>query len=194
MEYNKKCGFVIGNGESRRGFDLNQLRPLGPIYGCNALYRDFSPTVLFSRDTPMVKEISQQYSGLVAKYEKPHMRYGGVGIEIPHSLVLAGSVALWCMCQEHRFGSMESIYLLGFDPYPSLETGQKNNIYKDTSNYGSHQELASPRANQCIKDLELIASHYNHRYEISLVNDMPVKIQGVSTITYEMFTKVVPLQ
>ena len=35
--------FCIGNGESRKGFDLEKLRPYGKIYGCNALYRDFTP-------------------------------------------------------------------------------------------------------------------------------------------------------
>ena len=28
--------FLIGNGESRVGFDLERLRPLGTIVGCNA--------------------------------------------------------------------------------------------------------------------------------------------------------------
>ena len=32
--------FCIGNGESRKDFDLEQLRPFGKIYGCNGLYRD----------------------------------------------------------------------------------------------------------------------------------------------------------
>ena len=29
--------FIIGNGASREGLDLEQLRPYGEIYGCNAL-------------------------------------------------------------------------------------------------------------------------------------------------------------
>ena len=35
--------FCIGNGESRRGVNLDLLRPYGKIYGCNALYRDYKP-------------------------------------------------------------------------------------------------------------------------------------------------------
>ena len=42
--------FCIGNGESRKGLDLESLRPLGKIYGCNALYRDFAPDVLTAVD------------------------------------------------------------------------------------------------------------------------------------------------
>lgn len=49
--------FLIGNGESRKGFDLNILRPLGKIYGCNAIYRDFTPDVLVSVDHGIMHEI-----------------------------------------------------------------------------------------------------------------------------------------
>ena len=49
--------FCIGNGESRKGFDLEQLRPHGKIYGCNALYRDFTPDVLVAVDHGICHEI-----------------------------------------------------------------------------------------------------------------------------------------
>ena len=49
--------FVIGNGESRKEFDLNVLKEHGKIYGCNALYRDFSPDVLVSNDIEMIVEL-----------------------------------------------------------------------------------------------------------------------------------------
>ena len=42
--------FIIGNGESRKGFDLANLRQHGTIYGCNAIYRDFMPDVLTAVD------------------------------------------------------------------------------------------------------------------------------------------------
>ena len=40
--------FCIGNGNSRKDFNLESLRGKGKIYGCNALYRDFKPDVLIS--------------------------------------------------------------------------------------------------------------------------------------------------
>ena len=51
--------FCIGNGESRSPVDLIKLRPHGKIYGCNGLYRDFTPDVLTSVDGPMMHEIYQ---------------------------------------------------------------------------------------------------------------------------------------
>ena len=49
--------FCIGNGESRKGFDLEKLRPHGKIYGCNALYRDFTPDHLSAVDMGIMHEI-----------------------------------------------------------------------------------------------------------------------------------------
>ena len=50
--------FCIGNGESRKDFDLEQLRPHGKIYGCNAIYRDgFRPDVLVAVDHGIMHEI-----------------------------------------------------------------------------------------------------------------------------------------
>ena len=49
--------FCIGNGESRRGVNLDSLRPYGKIYGCNALYRDYKPDVLVAVDQGIIHEI-----------------------------------------------------------------------------------------------------------------------------------------
>ena len=51
--------FCIGNGESRSPIDLIRLKPHGKIYGCNGLYRDFTPDVLTSVDGGMMHEIYQ---------------------------------------------------------------------------------------------------------------------------------------
>ena len=51
--------FCIGNGESRKDFDLETLRPHGKIYGCNAIYRDFTPDVLIAVDHAIMHEIYQ---------------------------------------------------------------------------------------------------------------------------------------
>ena len=47
---NNKQVFIIGNGESRIGFDLEQLRDYGKIYGCNLLYEEFTPDALVAID------------------------------------------------------------------------------------------------------------------------------------------------
>jgi hypothetical protein len=49
--------FCIGNGTSRKNFNLDKLRPHGKIYGCNALYRTFTPDVLTAVDHGIMHEI-----------------------------------------------------------------------------------------------------------------------------------------
>ena len=53
-----KDAFIIGNGESRIGFDLYSLPQ--DTYGCNALYRDYEPDYLIVVDQMMYKEILQE--------------------------------------------------------------------------------------------------------------------------------------
>ena len=47
--------YIIGNGPSRKGLDLDTLD--GTTFGCNALYRDYSPDYLVSGDSNIIKEI-----------------------------------------------------------------------------------------------------------------------------------------
>ena len=47
---NNKQVFIIGNGESRIGFDLERLRSYGKIYGCNLLWKEFTPDALVAID------------------------------------------------------------------------------------------------------------------------------------------------
>ena len=51
---NNKQVFIIGNGESRIGFDLEQLRDYGKIYGCNLLYEEFTPDALVAIDERII--------------------------------------------------------------------------------------------------------------------------------------------
>jgi hypothetical protein len=50
--------FVLGNGNSRATIPLDSLKQHGVIYGCNALYRDFSPDWLVAVDEGVIDEIN----------------------------------------------------------------------------------------------------------------------------------------
>ena len=56
--------YCIGNGPSRKGFDLNKLKATGQTYGCNALYRDFLPDFIFSVDTKISVKMCEDEVGL----------------------------------------------------------------------------------------------------------------------------------
>ena len=58
---------IIGNGESRKGYELNLLTNhrgglLGSgavqIYGCNALYRDYAPVFLVATGKDIIDEVA----------------------------------------------------------------------------------------------------------------------------------------
>ena len=55
----KGNAYIIGNGPSRKHFDLSTLNATGQTYGCNALYRDFTPNFIFSVDANISREISK---------------------------------------------------------------------------------------------------------------------------------------
>ena len=57
---------VVGNGVSRKNIDLWQLKKDYIVYGCNAIYREFQPDILFCVDDRMCNEL------LVSGYSKAH--------------------------------------------------------------------------------------------------------------------------
>lgn len=56
-KYLTESVFLLGNGSSRKDFDLERLRPYGTILGCNAIFRDFIPDILLAIDAKMLREI-----------------------------------------------------------------------------------------------------------------------------------------
>lgn len=131
----KGNAYCIGNGPSRKNFDLNTLKGTGQVYGCNALYRDFMPDFLFSVDRFMSVKIAED-----KVYEKcvcyaPNievMRSKGKLNLIPwNPHWISGSVA----CHTAAVHGHKNIYLIGFD-FREFGKDQLNNIYQDTDFYG----------------------------------------------------------
>ena len=80
--------FCIGNGESRKYFNLDLLKPHGKIYGCNALYREYTPDVLVSVDHGIMHEIYQ--SGYCYKNDTWFRDWTTVPDHMYESMVYAG--------------------------------------------------------------------------------------------------------
>ncbi len=131
--------YCIGNGPSRKGFDLTRLTATGQTYGCNALYRDFVPDFIFSIDSPITltmvndkvyeKCIHYSTSLEVNRYPKGGPSHLHLIPNNPHWI--CGNQAIWTAgVHGHK-----NIYLLGFD-FREYGKGQLNNIYQGTENYG----------------------------------------------------------
>jgi hypothetical protein len=124
--------FVLGNGQSRQDLDLNQLIQIAPVYGCNALYREFVPSVLVSTDAPISRSIQESgYSEKNVHYtRKPLLALGARRIPQQYYGFSSGPVATGIAALDrHR-----KIYLLGFDMGPTKH-GHFNNIYADSEFY-----------------------------------------------------------
>ena len=50
---------IIGNGLSWKTVNLKLIQEIMPVYGCNALYRKFTPDKLFAIDDGIIGEIIQ---------------------------------------------------------------------------------------------------------------------------------------
>jgi len=127
--------YIIGNGPSRKGFDLNLLKPTGQVYGCNALYRDFMPDFLFMVDSKISKVIvdDRVYERCVCYAPSLEVnRYAGKLNLIPNNPHwVSGQAAMWTACVHGH----KNVYLIGFD-FREYGKGQLNNIYQDTACYG----------------------------------------------------------
>jgi hypothetical protein len=135
---------VIGNGPGRLPFNLNNLKtPQGLLgattvqtYGCNALYRDFTPDFLVATgNSGIIPEIADSeyvknnivYTNAIHLLEHPNKFY-----LIPHDPYAdAGTTAAYIAA----FDGHTKIYLIGFDGY-DLE-GHNSNVYADTNGYDS---------------------------------------------------------
>lgn len=133
---------VIGNGESRRMFDLGHIaRHTGGLlakdklqsYGCNALYRDFRPDFLVLTGDDITREVAEsRYPDDYICYANADtvLKYPGRLYLIPQNLYYdAGSLAVYLAC----FDGHKKIFLVGFDNYADEEP--VNNVYKDTPGY-----------------------------------------------------------
>jgi len=126
------AAFVLGNGISRLSVDLSVLQQRGKIYGCNALYREFTPDVLISTDKGIAHAI--QHTG----YAREHVMYtrkplpGLAARAVPQSYFgfSSGPIAVGLAAMEKHL----AVYLIGFDMGPTT-TNRFNNVYADTEFY-----------------------------------------------------------
>ena len=124
--------FVMGNGRSRLAVDPGSLQQFGDVYGCNAIYREFTPRVLVATDRPIAEAI--QHSG----YSSRNIFYtrrpiDGLGARrIPQDWFgfSSGPAAVAIAAQQ----GAARVYLLGFDLGP-LPGELFNNVYADTEFY-----------------------------------------------------------
>lgn len=132
----------LGNGETRRSFDLKWIdrHRAGLLaankfqsYGCNALYRDFTPDFLVATGKEITEEIANSgycTDNIVYTTAPSLLKYPGKFYLIPQNISYdAGALAAYLAC----FDGHKKVFLLGYDQYD--EQSFVNNVYKNTNGY-----------------------------------------------------------
>ena len=127
--------FLIGNGASRKEFDLERLRPIGTIIGCNALYRDFTPDVLVAIDSKMLNELTRAKYGTkegeTSFVITPHNRSVNVPNSTKYKTGRFNTSGAFAMRLIKDAMKPKRCYMLGMDAFPG-------NVYDGTKNYAAH--------------------------------------------------------
>jgi hypothetical protein len=187
--------FVLGNGRSRMTVSLQPLSSLGTVYGCNALYREFTPDALIAVDVKMVNEIiSSGYNRDHEVWTNPNkgiISKDRLNIFNPHKGWSSGPTALWLACSRGH----KDIYILGFD-YQGLG-GKLNNVYADTFNYKKSSDVATFYGNWLNQTERVVQEFRSTRFHrvIEKGNIIPDKLgamPNVSHLTVEEFQKKFP--
>ena len=187
--------FVIANGTSRLGFNLRQLIGLGPIYGCNALYREYAPNYdlpnyLIAIDDGMIEEIRNSdfpknrfiVPPLSERWEpkecNPNQPRSNAGMN--------------AMIEAIRHGAT-TVIGLGFD-FMLNDVGQSvSNVYDETINYGPNTRARHEDNFGRARYLNWLVSNnptvdfllcYEYEADIAL-RRMPSSNSNISTITYK---------
>ena len=138
--------FCIGNGESRKDYDLTTLKQHGNIYGANAVHRDYSDILdyLVCCDQRMVDEALNlnAYKGIIYTRKKWISRYANPRVQgLPdfpwkekdkwtqHFHWGSGLHAVHLACVKLA----KVVIMIGHDFYSADKL--HNNIYKNTPNY-----------------------------------------------------------
>ena len=172
------AAIVLGNGISRQQIDLNLLKPLGRVYACNAIYREFVPDVLISTDLPISDRIQQEgYSQQNTHYtRKPMPGHGSIRIPQQYFGYSSGPVAVG----QAAIDGAESVYLVGFDMGPT-RVGRFNNIYADTEFY--KKSSANPTfTGNWVRQIKQIAKDFPKTKFCRVVGDTTAELPDLLAI------------
>ncbi len=147
----ENTAYIIGNGASRQPFDLMILRGKGTVFGCNALYRDFSltspkyvlPDFLVAIDDAITVEIesSDFPSNRVIippeneKWEPVELHWGRSATKDWNPARPRSNAGMNAILEAIKKGYSD-IYIFGFDSLVVDNKVALSNLYDGTDCYG----------------------------------------------------------
>lgn len=169
--------FVLGNGVSRRDIDVNLLLGHGSVYGCNAIYREYIPTVLVATDPGITKEIKSTGYHLRNRFytRRGHATDGALLVPDEYHGFSSGPIAVALAARDGH----DRIYLLGFDLGPDSQ-GQFNNIYAGSDHYKPQGALPTYTGNWVRQILTVAQDHPRTNF---------IRIHGPTTAVISEFSQ-----
>ena len=147
----ENTAYIIGNGASRQPFDLMILRGKGTVFGCNALYRDFSftspkyvlPDFLIAIDDAITVEIesSDFPSNRVIippeneKWEPVELHWGRSATKDWNPARPRSNAGMNAILEAIKKG-YGNLYIFGFDSLVVDNKVALSNLYDGTDCYG----------------------------------------------------------
>ena len=170
--------FVLGNGQSRLAVNLYDVQKRGPVYGCNALYRDFRPDVLVSTDRPISERIQQEgYANQNRMYtRKPIPGLGALRVPQEYYGYSSGPIAVG----QAALDGAVAIYMIGFD-LGALPQERFNNVYADTEFYKKSSARPTYTGNWA-RQIRTICSHFARRQFVRVMGDTTAEIREFQDI------------
>lgn len=129
MTIDNNVAFIIGNGISRKGFDLNKLKDKTTI-GCNGIYNEFTPKFIVAIDDVYIdilynSDFPQHRLLIPPEYERFEMNNSGrrsnAGMNAMLEAIKKGNTTLYC---------------LGFDFLIKDKDKSLSNIFEGQEGYG----------------------------------------------------------
>jgi len=186
-----KKAFIIGNGPSRKEFDLNKLKD-EVTFGCNALYRDFHPNWLVAIDNKIIQEIKESdYDILRCIFPVEEERWEPADY-IPDRR--ARSNAGMNACIEAIRKGFDTLYLLGFDFMIAHRDYAEGNLYDGTNGYGPETRAVYGDTLNRVRYFEWFANKNSQTTfyiclptpnNINMISTHPLDTKNVRGIYYE---------
>jgi len=167
---------AIGNGDSRAKYELFLLKnhragrgaAAVQTYGCNAIYRNFSPTFTVATGPAVCKEIAESdYCDDQIVYANSEIvaQYPGKFYLIPQDMHYnSGALAAYLAC----FDGHKKVYLMGFDC--GAGENYNNNMYAGTNGYAPANQNYSDEL--WVKTLVHVMETYN---DVEFIRVMPTQ-------------------
>lgn len=189
---------IVGNGKSRSNYDLKRTKSRDnhsgwrPVFGCNALYRDFYPDFLVAIDSDIILEIEKSdfpktlciFPPEEERYE-PKELYGVSSYkQCPRSN--AGMVAM----QQAIKQKFKKLICIGFDFLIVDEKQATDNVFAGTNAYGPETKASLADTRNRMKFLSfLIEKNPNvdfvFVYPANTISYMP-DLKNVDCIDYKV--------